>query len=127
MKIIKERERVERKWYERLYQRADDPVYIKYGCKRFCGGYGFNCDPKGNVILENELQEESYKYCIEHPEEYLDLGVEEFTNKYTEPAIGICECCEREVVLSSNTNECECGELYKTKTIWRKYEKEKSD
>lgn len=105
MKIISERQRVTRVEYSRDFDDGKG------------AGYSFSCDKDGN--LSQDLSEESlknYQDCIEgkHLNLY-DIGIRKWENSYTDPAVGICEKCGKEVSLSDDycsATECECGEWY---------------
>lgn len=96
-KIIKEREHKTEIYYERHFQVITE--------KTLCG-FCFACDEKGNVILSNEAQKENYKYCLEHPEKYIDYGAKKRIHNYIDPAILLCDCGEH-VYLTSFTNTCD--------------------
>ena len=42
----------------------------------------------------------------------MDRGIESWERTWTEPAVGLCDVCGREVYLDGFTCPCECGADY---------------
>lgn len=64
-------------------------------------GCSFECDERG-VLKEMSTEAlENYKYCLEHPREYLDEGVKKRYVCYEEPTHAICEC-GKEILLEDH-------------------------
>lgn len=107
MKIIAERHHVTKTEYNRCFEYENEP-----DC-----GYWFPCDENGNVSL-SELSKEAlqnYQDCINGKRNLIDGGICKNNFSYTEPAIGICDKCGKEVSLIDSycgATECECGEWY---------------
>lgn len=77
-------------------------------------GWGFPCDEFGNIFT-HELQEpgkENLKKCLSGEFPISPGKVVKYTNSYTEPAVGRCDCgCL--VSLEGFTNTCDvCGADY---------------
>lgn len=101
MKIIRERERVVSYTYSREYDWRDCPG----------AGFSFDSDKYGNIDIE-ELKKrpeayENYQKCINGGHDVKLVGIRRYINRYTEPAVGICNNCGSEVELSCFTNTCE--------------------
>lgn len=66
----------------------------------------------GEPILNNPYAKSNFRRCQEHPELYIDKGVQLREFEYIEPATAICEC-GKEIVLSDDycgASECPyCG------------------
>lgn len=106
MEIISRRRRVVETHYEIYYEWKDMPG----------AGFSFPCDEGGNILFDElpEAAMKNYEDCEfgEFKEKLHYRGMQRYYNRYTEPAIGKC-ICGKEVVLDTNTNECEkCGKLY---------------
>jgi hypothetical protein len=102
MEIIRKRERVEEEKHFLHFDKKSDPD----------SGYSFDCDEHGNVTETGEAALRSYRHCLDNPDEYLPPRLVALSNRYTEPAVGRCEC-GREVVLDHPLdNTCECGRNY---------------
>jgi Zn finger protein HypA/HybF involved in hydrogenase expression len=102
MEMLKERERVETVFYRREFW------YKKNG-----SGFSFPCDENGNVGPLNDEAKSNLEFCL-HSSSIIDKGCVEYKHCHTEPAIGKCEDCGGEVVLSSGlANQCTtCGTEY---------------
>ena len=98
LKDITERKRVEKRYTERFFQRIGET-----GC-----GLGFDCEYDGTPVLHNEGQEENYRFAVSHPEMFEDLGVQERTFSYVEPAHGTCACGSRVTLIDQYLGACEC-------------------
>ena len=106
MKIISERHRESKTYYERCFEYAPH-----------CG-YGFPCDEQGNVLFDEmtDCAIKNYHDCIngKYPE-HIDIGVRKHTHTWTENAIGICDKCGKEVELYDEycgACQCQCGQWY---------------
>jgi hypothetical protein len=79
-------------------------------------GFSFPCDKDGNVLIErmHETGIRNLERCRSGEYDVTPRGVVDYSYDYTEPAVGLCDSCERRVELSDPmTNECEhCGALY---------------
>ena len=99
MEIIKERQHHQSTTYFMLYKGED-------GC-----GFSFECNEFGKVN-QDKLQDaakENYERCHNST---IPWSVEESTQNWIEPAIGLCKC-GGEVELEGFTNACEsCGTDY---------------
>lgn len=103
MKILSHRQDVEVTFYRRSFIDRSHQS----------SGFSFPCDKDGNLLL-NEMYPpgiQNYKNCLDNPIEFKDEGIQEFHSRYTQPAIGLCDCgCQ--VELDGFTNTCECGADY---------------
>jgi len=81
------------------------------------GGATFPCDENGKILdnIDNPYAYENYKYCMDHPEEFVVYNqVRKRTHRYRVPATGTCHC-GREIELFNQycgACECECGQWY---------------
>lgn len=74
------------------------------------GGFSFNAESNGQVILENDDQKINYKYAMEHPDEF-SVQYNEFVKReysYTEPAYGTCRCGNSVVLEDEYMGACSC-------------------
>lgn len=107
MNIIRKAERITTEIFRYHFDYTDEA-----GC-----GFGFVCDANG-VIDESRLQPAALhnlaacRRGVVNGYPVVDRGVQRFVNRYTEPAVGICDVCGREVTLSAFTNTCRCGADY---------------
>lgn len=80
-------------------------------------GYGFDCDANG-VVSKDLVPEakKNFKSCTEGElsSRVIDEGVKSFTNRYTTDPVGLCDVCNKRVVLSCFANTCDCGAEYNT-------------
>lgn len=102
MQIISERHKVTDIYYDLNF----------YNNGELC--LGFPCDESGNVRFDKMQPAaiENYNGAISKG---LKHKVQRYSNTYTEPAVGKCECCGREVQLVNDycgATECECGQWY---------------
>lgn len=105
MKIIKERQPINNISYERSFVYKDDEQ----------AGFGFPCNKDGIVEKMNPQAQVNYEACLKGQvdgQEVIDRGIKEYQNSYTEPAVGKCDVCGKEVVLEGFTNTCVCGADY---------------
>ena len=75
---------------------------------------GFPCDMDGNVFMD-KLPPAALENLNNAKTKNLMSRVNEYSNTYTEPAVGICENCKKEVQLTDDycgATECECGQWY---------------
>ena len=103
VRIISERERKRHVEYRREFQLIGD----------YPGnGYSFPCKADGTFIKDENYDcwIENYEYCLAHPEKYEDMGVNELSWNYTEPALAKCSC-GREIYLEGD-QMCDCGQWY---------------
>jgi hypothetical protein len=100
MKIISYRQEVETTYFRHQFNNRS-----KTG-----PDFAFPCDKDGNLLLNEMFPPgiQNYQKCLDHPECYIDIGIEEYHARYTQPAIGLC-CCGQEVELEGFINTCECG------------------
>ena len=78
-------------------------------------GFAFPCDKDGNLADGiSECGRNNYAKLAngEWTDRYHEPEIQRSVNRYTEPAIIQCECCERHVPLSGFTNGCMCGAMY---------------
>jgi hypothetical protein len=80
-------------------------------------GFGFPCDPSGEVELDAlyPAGRSNYEACLTGQVDgrrVIGPTVRKHEWTYREPAIGLCDHCGDEVVLSGFTNTCECGADY---------------
>jgi len=105
IKIIKQREHVERTTYDLLFEDNLHPG----------SGYGFPCTKEGKLI-ESEITPlglDNYYFCMQHiGTMYHQPEIREFTNRYVEPAIAECTCGEHVSLADPLTNYCGCGRAY---------------
>jgi hypothetical protein len=117
MKIVKERKRIKSVYYRRVFWNDQS-----------LSGFSFDCDAKGNVDT-NKLAivaRQNFHKCLAGGfPELTDRGAVRYKHVYTEPAVGLCDRCSQEVVLSGFTNTCECradynitGELLAPRSQW---------
>lgn len=99
----------------RIVQHSEIKEYVRY-CREFAysdnlgWGFSFECDVNGNLVEQCE----KYGECIQKVKEgkMIDMGIKKYEWTYTEPAVGLCNYCNQEVVLHGFTNTCECGVDY---------------
>lgn len=74
------------------------------------GGYGFECDEKGNVLnTDNECAMRNYEWCLNHPEEFEIFNhIVKNTRTIREPDHGICKCGEKVWLTNEYMGACEC-------------------
>jgi hypothetical protein len=89
--------------------------YIFYEwAEQLDAGFMFPCNQDGDINF-NEMEQvalDNYDKCESGEYEVVYQGLRRSVNRYWEPAIGECSC-GHEVVLESNTNQCEaCGSYY---------------
>lgn len=104
MRIIQEREIVEVTQHNLCFDRPDEP-----GC-----GYAFDCDKDGNVD-ESKLQPaglKNYRSCLAGELEVGEPILRSWGTYHTQPRVGECDVCGKEVHLDQFTNTCECGADY---------------
>jgi hypothetical protein len=106
MEFKRRREYIETVYYERSFWFQDDPEQ----------GFGFDCNEDGE-LLENTAPEAraNYERCLTGEVDgrvINDEGIRKRTHGYWEPAVGICERCDREVILDGFTCTCDCGVDY---------------
>jgi hypothetical protein len=75
-------------------------------------GFSFPCDHGGSVDAARlpAAARDNYLACVSglaHVHTVLET-----VHDYTEPAVGECDCCGREVALHGFTNTCDCGADY---------------
>lgn len=99
MKIIKTRNRKVAVSYRRAFEWLDCPG----------SGFAFPCNENGVLDSLPPAAKENFAFCLAHPEQLADLGIEKTEQAYTEPAIGLCNRCGREIALQGFTNTCDCG------------------
>ena len=111
MRILKKREYVTAVTYTHQFN------YKEYGSEEFRYGFGFDCAEDGTVdrskLKPNGLK--NYEACLTgqvNGKAVVDLGITRYDTSHTEPAIGECNHCKREVTLSQFTNTCDCGTDY---------------
>lgn len=105
MKIIRERNRVEKESFSRQFM--ENP-----SC-----GFSFPCDEHGKLLPDlSEAAIKNYNDCVNGKYPNLkDFGVVREIDSYIEPAVGICERCGKQVKLVNQymgACECECGTWY---------------
>ena len=107
MKIIQRRKRIETEHHE---------VNFWYTDHVGTWGFSFDCDPNGRVLPRtNPDAEEHYQACLTGSVNGLAVlpgELRSWTSHYTQPAIGLCDHCGREVELGGFTNTCDCGADY---------------
>lgn len=79
-------------------------------------GFSFPCDKNGNIIKDEyyDCWIKNYEYCISHPDEFINNGVQDGGWWYIEPAVAKCSC-GRQIVLDDQymgACQCECGQWY---------------
>lgn len=111
IKILSESKHVEYANYNLFFERRD------------CRGSGWapKCDEQGNVDEANmpaaslntweKVKPRLDSIRAGNDAEFFPPYIQNFTNRYKEPAIGLCPCGSK-VSLGDFTNECECGSLY---------------
>lgn len=104
MKIISRRRKVENFDYS-----------LHFDFEDCCGGYAFDCDENGFLIGRSSYSDENSRNlidCLLGNNNTVYKGIVSYYNSYTEPAIGLCDCCGGEVLLEGFTNTCSCGADY---------------
>ena len=104
IKIISHGRRVEEFTYSIFYEWVEIPG----------AGFSFDCNENGDIYFKDFTTAalENYEKCESGEYEVIYRGLQRYVNRYWEPTVGECYC-GKEVVLQSNTNECEhCGRLY---------------
>jgi len=106
MKIIRERKRVEEFTYGLSFHLIECPS----------AGCSFDCDEYGNIFMDDlepvalntlETARAGVGTLYHEPE------VTRYVSRYVDHAVGICNGCGREVVLSDPLdNECVCHRIY---------------
>jgi hypothetical protein len=105
MEIVQPAKRVEQKTYSLEFEWNDTPG----------AGFGFDCDKDGNVYLDQltPVARENLNACLCGIYDVRYVGVVEYVNRYTEPAVGRCNRCGELVTLRGFTNTCgRCGADY---------------
>lgn len=104
MRIIHRSQRIEDVTYSRTFHWRTSPG----------SGFGFPCDEQGTIDIAAlaEPARANLTDCLDGTFDVVDDGVQRYVNRYTEPAVGECDRCRREVELGRFTNECECGADY---------------
>jgi hypothetical protein len=109
MEIIRRRQTITETSFDLVF-----PVLDKSDAAWYVSGSGFSfpCDEKGVVQPLPEAAQENLEKCYsgEHNVGPSEVRKSEF--KYTEPAVGRCVRCKREVILCGFTNTCNCGADY---------------
>src|ERR1019366_4380092 len=102
MRILKRRTHHHHVEHRLLFERAE------------AGGAGFSfpCDHEGTVDAARlpAAARDNYRACLAGLA--LVRSVVESVHDFTEPAVGECGGCSREVVLGGFTNTCDCGADY---------------
>ena len=104
MQIIKKRQYIKETSYELVFEWVTTPG----------GGFGFPCDADGKVNTHGMSIHalRNLADCKAGVNNVKPGIVQENKYSYSEPAIGLCNHCEREVELSGFTNTCDCGADY---------------
>jgi hypothetical protein len=111
MNIISPKQRVSVTHYFRVFCYADGSG----------SAYSFNCDEQGNPDFSrlnpegkqeySPISEQNYNQCLTGTidgKDVVDEGIQSLGYNYNQDAIGICDRCEHEVVLSDSwLNTCE--------------------
>lgn len=74
------------------------------------GGFSFDADKNGNIILTNDDQRANYQYAMEHPKEFT-VQFNEFVKRkftYTVPAVGTCSCGNTVTLENEYQGACQC-------------------
>jgi hypothetical protein len=104
IKIISHRQVIEEISYYIFYEWVEE----------LDSGFMFPCNEDGDINFNEMSPEalENYEKCESEEYDVVYQGLRRLVNRYTEPTIGLCSC-GKEVVLDSNTNQCEgCGSYY---------------
>lgn len=105
LKTIRERKLVEVVSYAQICYRS-----------RNSGGFGFECDANGivDVAALNPGAKANYEFCMSseglkvYPVRYLET----YHNSYWEPAVKICESCQKHLEFDGHDVYCDCGAIY---------------
>jgi len=92
----------------------DIEYYIFYEWAEELGsGFMFPCNQDGDINFNGmeQVALDNYEKCENGEYEVVYQGMQRSVNRYWEPAIGKCSC-GKEVVLESNTNQCESCRSY---------------
>ena len=105
MQISRRRERKEETTYSLYFERISLPG----------SGFSFPCDKDGKVF-EKDLHPcalTNYQNLVAGKEEGYKAGeITSSVHRHVEPAVGLCNHCNKEVPLHGFTNTCECGTDY---------------
>lgn len=104
MKILQDARWVEEKVYSIDFDLVEDPS----------SGYSFDADgPDFNPVFGNDIQKKNYRMCVENPETY-DRVFRVRTHRYREPAIGLCACGNKLLLVDRYRGacQCDCGRWY---------------
>lgn len=74
-------------------------------------GYGFPCDKKGNVMIDEDNigAKENYEWCLAHKERFVRAGeVIVYRWSYRENNSGICNCGNKIELYNEYLGGCEC-------------------
>ncbi len=77
-------------------------------------GFSFDCDKNGFIDTNSYegIGLENLIGCLMGTNSTVYMGINEYTHSYTEPAVGLCDLCNRKVYLDGFTNTCDCGADY---------------
>lgn len=99
-----------------LRQRITITEYSRDFTNDYGDGYCFPCDESGRLLEMSDCAYSNYLACLAGKvKDVTDKGVVAQDRKWTEPAIGICPFCGKEVVLESTymgACQCECGQWF---------------
>jgi hypothetical protein len=104
MQIIRKRQSVVMPNDERTFVLKSDPSRM----------FSFPCNEKGEIKFDLLSPQAivSAETVVGNTTEYEDRGVKSWVVRWTEPAIGVCDCCGRHIELEGFTNTCKCGAEY---------------
>lgn len=75
------------------------------------GGFSFDADKNGKIILTNDGQRVNYQYAMEHPKKFT-VQFNEFVKRkftYTVPAVGTCSCGNTVILENEYHGACQCN------------------
>jgi hypothetical protein len=107
LQIIVPRERIEVTHYELFWERVDLPG----------AGYGPPCKANGDLdvstIANAALNTLKAIQMGQHPE-LVYRGIREYRHRYTQPAVGLCQCGWKVILDYDNGDgiDCHCGRIY---------------
>lgn len=105
MKIIRKQSCVLCIIYRLWFRYVDQPEH----------GYSFPCDAQGEVLVDQmtEVVAQSYLRCVDGTYNVECVGILPISASQVLDAIGFCDVCGDEVMLSSAVNTCaSCGSTY---------------
>jgi hypothetical protein len=104
--------------YRLLFERVEHPG----------SGYSFDCTKEGKLLPLTETAKGSWDLAQDR-KVFREPTIEEYVNRWTEPAVGTCSCGHDVTLHDPLTNLCDCGRAYnmsgqEVDPGWREYGEE---